>query len=115
PVNCNLPEIISRSSPRFLLVTVSHVSPSGSTDGRLVLNGWMPLRILLDCEMLKVSWKTYDPIFPLPIEPYEARIFKSDINFGEIFQSGSCEILHPIEADGKNAYRSFSGNFEEPS
>ncbi len=50
-------------------------------------------------------------MFPLPNEPYEALNFKSEIKPGDTFQNASLETLHPAETEGKNAYRSFSGNF----
>jgi hypothetical protein len=51
------------------VVTVSQVSPSGSTAGALVMRGWIPFSTLPDWAMLKRSWNWYAPMLPFPIEP----------------------------------------------
>src|SRR2546423_10649305 len=79
PVNCSFPASISRSMPRFFVVTVSHVKPSGSTDGAPVYCGWIPFRMRPDFVMLKSSLKVYALMLPFPIDPYEPRNLRSEM------------------------------------
>src|SRR5687768_4338421 len=103
PVNCSFPFIISRSTPPLIVVTVSHVSPSGSTEGAPVSCGWTPFRIRFEREMLNSSLKVYEAMFPFPIDPYEPRNFRSEITLWDTFQNGSREGRHPNDTDGKKA------------
>ena len=54
-------------------------------------------------------------MLPLPKEPKDARSFKFEIKSSDTPQKDSFEILHPAEMEGKNAYLSSGGNFDEPS
>src|SRR3954465_3460747 len=99
PVNCSFPESISRSMPASPVVTVSHVSPSGSTAGAPVNWGWIPFRMWVDFEMLNNSLNVYAAMFPFPIDPYEPRNLRSEMKFFEIFQNGSRDGRQPTDAD----------------
>ena len=85
------------------MVTVSHVSPSGSTAGAPVYCGWTPFRIRVDFVMLNSSLKVYAAMFPFPIDPYEPRNFRSEMTFSGTFQNGSRDGRQPNDAEGKKA------------
>src|SRR5690349_15980396 len=103
PVNCSLPFSISRSTPPFSVVTVSHVSPSGSTAGAPVYCGWIPFRMRPDFVMLNSSLNVYAAMLPFPIEPYEPRNLRSEMNPLRTFQNGSADGRQPTATDGKKA------------
>src|SRR5215203_873119 len=101
PVNCSLPASISRSIPALRVVTVSHVSPSGSTPGAPVYCGWIPFRIRVDFVMPNSSLKVYEAMLPFPIDPNEPRNLRSEMRLSGTFQNGSREGRQPNDADGK--------------
>src|SRR5688572_32863219 len=103
PVNWRRRSSISTSIPALLVVTVSHVSPSGSTAGAPVNWGWIPFRMRVDFVMLNSSLKVYAAMLPFPIDPYDPRNLRSEMSRSETFQKGSRDGRHPNDAEGKKA------------